>query len=340
MVKEDLFKKAAKLLEEVTGIRAEKVNFKNAGIPELAGQVNLRSPQVAAEFLLNLNIKRNLTNASLGNLIVTDGKKSGKTLLVADYVTPEQIEKLRRANIPFFDTAGNVYFNEPGLFVLVTGKKVKTEKEKPLRLFRPVSLKVLYLLLAYPEYLNQDYRKIADQASVSLGAVSETFKDLRRNRYLLLPGKNERRLTRKTELLKKWVEAYLNKTRIDLRIGRFRTDKFQGRWWEDIKITDYGAAWGGEIAAEKLTNYLNPETVTVYADSTIPQFQARFGLRRDETGNIEIIEKFWQMPDQGDTVHPLIVYADLIATGDERNLETARIIYEKEITRFDGQTSP
>ena len=223
--------------------------------------------------------------------------------------------------------------------MLVTGKKAKSEKEKPLRLFRPVSLKVLFLILGYPEYLNQDYRTIAERAGVSLGAVSETFKDLRSSRYLLLPGKNERRLTRTAELLKKWVEAYITKTRIDLRVGRFRTDKFQGKWGEKVKITDYGAVWGGEIAAEKLTDHLNPEIVTIYADSPIPQFQARFGLRRDENGNIEIIEKFWQMPETGETVHPLIVYADLVATGDERNLETARIIYDNEITRLTGETT-
>ena len=339
MAKKDLFESAAESLKLVTGIQAEKVKSKARRIPEIDEQVNLRAPQVATEFLLNLDLKRNLTNAALGNLIVTNGKQLPKTVLVADYLTPEQAEKLRQNNISFFDAAGNVYFNEPGLFVLVTGKKAKSEKEKPLRLFRPVSLKVLFLILGYPEYLNKDYRTIADQAGVSLGAVSETFKDLRSNRYLLLPGKNERRLTRTAELLKKWVEAYITKTRIDLRVGRFRTDKFQGKWWETVKITDYGAVWGGEIAAEKLTRHLQPENVTVYADSPIPQFQARFGLRRDENGNIEIIEKFWQMPETGETVHPLIVYADLVATGDERNLETARIIYENEIARLTGETT-
>jgi len=33
-----------------------------------------------------------------------------------------------------------------------------------------------------------------------------------------------------------------------------------------------------------------------------------------------------------DTVHPILVYADLIASGDKRNIEIANMIYEKEIT--------
>jgi hypothetical protein len=76
-------------------------------------------------------------------------------------------------------------------------------------------------LVGYPEYLQKDYRSTTAQARVSLGAVSETFNDLRKNRYLLRLKKNERRLTRTPELLKKWVEAYINKLRIDLRVGRF-----------------------------------------------------------------------------------------------------------------------
>jgi len=33
-------------------------------------------------------------------------------------------------------------------------------------------------------------------------------------------------------------------------------------------------------------------------------------------------------------VPPLLIYADLLATGEARNIETARILYEKEIHRF------
>lgn len=340
MKKEDLFEKAAKSFEATTGIRVERRKSKKLNGQPANGILKIYAPRTAAEYSLNLQIKGNLTNAALGNLAVEQAGQAEKTVLVADYVTPEQADRLRRHDIPFFDAAGNAYFNEPGLFVLVTGKKAKSEKERPLRLFRPVSLKVLFLLLGYPEYAQKDYRTIAERAGVSLGAVSETFNDLRKNHYLLLPKKNERRLTRKSELLKKWVEAYINRVRIDLRFGRFRTDKFQGRWWEDVKIKDFDAVWGGEIAAEKLTRHLKPETVTVYADAPLPKFQARFGLRRDTGGNIEIIKKFWQMSEEGETAHPLVVYSDLLATGDERNLETARIIYEKEIARLTGETTP
>lgn len=35
-----------------------------------------------------------------------------------------------------------------------------------------------------------------------------------------------------------------------------------------------------------------------------------------------------------DTVDPIIVYADLLETGDVRNLEAAKILYQNELTEF------
>ena len=36
-------------------------------------------------------------------------------------------------------------------------------------------------------------------------------------------------------------------------------------------------------------------------------------------------------------VHPILVYADLLATGNQRNIETARMIYEQHIVRLVGE---
>ncbi|MBE3112412.1 MAG: hypothetical protein IMZ46_18205 [Acidobacteria bacterium] len=35
-----------------------------------------------------------------------------------------------------------------------------------------------------------------------------------------------------------------------------------------------------------------------------------------------------------ETVHPLLIYADLVASGSDRNIETAKIIYEQHISRY------
>ena len=54
-------------------------------------------------------------------------------------------------------------------------------------------------------------------------------------------------------------------------------------------------------------------------------------------GNVEILKRFWLPVEPWqyeDIVHPILVYADLLATGDERNIETARMVYERHIIRL------
>jgi len=42
---------------------------------------------------------------------------------VAGYITPQLAEQLKEMKIPFIDTAGNAYIDEPPLFVFIKGDK-------------------------------------------------------------------------------------------------------------------------------------------------------------------------------------------------------------------------
>jgi predicted AAA+ superfamily ATPase len=44
-----------------------------------------------------------------------------------------------------------------------------------------------------------------------------------------------------------------------------------------------------------------------------------------------------EMRPADEWVHPILVYADLLATGNQRNIETARMIYEQHIVRLVGE---
>ena len=50
---------------------------------------------------------------------------------------------------------------------------------------------------------------------------------------------------------------------------------------------------------------------------------------RPEDANVEILKPFWKVDEPGENVHPIVVYADLIATGNTRNFEVARLIYDE-----------
>ncbi len=61
----------------------------------------------------------------------------------------------------------------------------------------------------------------------------------------------------------------------------------------------------------------------------------------DDPGTVLLFKPFW--PEQPDNlhapakqglVHPILAYADLVATGDPRNLEVARMIYDEHIAQY------
>ena len=55
-----------------------------------------------------------------------------------------------------------------------------------------------------------------------------------------------------------------------------------------------------------------------------------YRLMPDKNGEIEVLYLFWKQED-GKTVPPLLVYADLMLEGGKRNKETAEKIYNEYI---------
>jgi hypothetical protein len=167
---------------------------------------------------------------------------------------------------------------------------------------------------------------------VALGTVDWIMKELKELGFLLDMGKRGLRLLQKEKLLQRWVTAYPEQLRPKLTLGRFRGEH---EWWRQTKLDPLKVQWGGEVAAEKLTQYLQPQIITIYTmPQQLNQLLAENRLRKDETGDVEILRRFWKPPEMWqyeDLVHPILIYADLLATGNERNIETAKIIYDKHI---------
>ena len=83
---------------------------------------------------------------------------------------------------------------------------------------------------------------------------------------------------------------------------------------------------------------MKPEKVIIYAPEPPGKLIIEKKLRKTTTGNIEILKPFWKFDHQLmnlGTVPALLVYADLMATGDNRNMETAGIIYDRYLAQLD-----
>lgn len=332
---QDLLEKAAELFYNTTGLRLDI---------QLLEQLEPLERADACGYLINGNVKIPLlvevklrpTKAMVGTMARLFKQYPEKGLLIADYINPVMADRLKELDIWFLDTAGNAYINEPPVFVYVKGNKKEQGigKKPKRRVFQPTGLKVVFALLCNPDLVNAPYRDIAHAADVALGTVGWVLTDLRELGYLVEMGKKRRRLKGLKKLLDRWVEAYPDQLRPKILIGKFTTTETD--WWKDIRLQKYNAYLGGEIGADYLTHYLIPEIKTVYVRERPQDLQLTFRMRKDPDGEIELLKTFWDVEyDWIDRkiVHPILIYADLLATGDPRNIETAEMVYEKEIAR-------
>ncbi|MBA1446809.1 MAG: type IV toxin-antitoxin system AbiEi family antitoxin [Chromatiales bacterium] len=197
------------------------------------------------------------------------------------------------------------------MYVYVTGNRPQERGFMPTRdgakrAFEPKGLMVLFAFLCHPELVKVPYREIAARAGVAVGTVGWVLNGLKAAVFVHDKGaKKGRRLVHYRKLLERWVEAYPEKLKPKQLVGEFTAD--DPYWWKAIDIRVYNAYWGGEIAAAKYTDYLNPKVATVY----LPE-QARTRLLRDvrlrkattgwagePAGTVLIYRPFWPEPPNG-----------------------------------------
>jgi len=335
----EILNEALRQLEELTGFNTEiKPEAKIPGKKNVDARI--RIPKLKQT--LYAEIKLNVTNQTIGAVAhqIKETAAGKQVILIAGYITPQLADKLKELDLQFLDTAGNGYINLPDLFLFVKGNKLKVEfeKEKPVRAFQPAGLQLIYALLCNPGLEDKPYRLMAEKADIANGAVTLVMRDLKKLGYLLDLGKKGRTLTRKNELLRRWINLYAELLKPKLLIGRYNTDNPD--WWKQEKLLTRYALLGGETAAAILTGYLKPQKHTIYTGENHGRLLLQLKLKPGNNGNVELVKKFWNFEDLFDKdnlVNPVLVYADLIATGDKRNLETAKIIHDKEVVRYIGE---
>lgn len=260
-------------------------------------------------------------------------------LLVAPNISPDLADKCREIGVQFIDANGNGYLHAPGMFVFVKGQRpskgavLNQALSEGIRAGGTSATRLIFVLLCAPELLNAPYRVLSQIAGVSLGAIGPIFNDLAR-RGFINNTKDGRFFLEKERLLNEWVTTYPLKLRPKLAPRRFSA--LERDWWKTVDIERFEAVWGGEVAAEKLTKYLKPQNITIYMHGptmrqNLSKLVIQNKLRADPVGEIEVLEKFWELPADNASsasVPPLLAYADLVASMEPRNLEVATMIYQ------------
>ena len=311
--------------------------------PATITATELRLPQGVADAEVRIDkgrrliaeVKPTLTPTTLGPALAQLQRFGRPGLLVTRHVNPPMAERLKELDVPFLDTAGNTYVRTPNMLIYVTGRKPQraTQAEQTVRAFRPTGLKVIFALLCVPELAKAPYRTIANETGVALGTVGWIYHDLKRLGHLRAIRPKGGLIEERDQLIDAWVEAYAQQLRPRLRPRRFRVKDFD--WWRTEELTRLDIWLGQEPAAALLTKHLRPQIITIYGDTHFETLARKIHPVKDDHGNLEVLQKFWKFQSTEHRVEgypvvpPLLIYADLVATGDARNLETAKMIREQ-----------
>lgn len=300
----------------------------------------------------------NLSRAQAEQLITwtpaLKGNRSAEPMLVmASYVNPRLAELLKQHRVQFVDAVGNAFIDRPkGVFVWVRGNR--PDQILPATMSRPAfqtnGCKVVFVLLKHPERTDWTYRRIAEEAHVALGTVSRVIKDLKASGFIETIGPAAFRLTGKRKLFERWVESYSERLRPKLFLGSFRTRQTELSQIAD-ELTSKKTVWAltGDRAADLLTGYLKGGRLVLFLEVGVSEPVGKLKWMASQDGNIEALRLFSRAAlfdgvklaypttvrrGEWPVAHPLLVYAELIHSGGDREREAARLIYERYIARL------
>jgi len=247
-------------------------------------------------------------------------------LLISEYVSPQIEEFLYKNNISFIDLRGILFLQQDSLFFKVKSNLQPIEAKAYGSAFQPAGIKLLLHLLTQPGLLNVSFREISQIAEISMGTISNVFKDLKKKGFLY--QRNGKRIIRNRQgLIEMWVSSYNLKLRPSCFIGKYKASI-------DIKThLPPQTYFSGEVAAEILDLDLKSQIKILYTGLPEIEVIKKNNLIPSDQGDIELLKIFWNhkpfLTKENMTVPLLIVYADLMLSDSSRNHEKAGELYEK-----------
>ncbi|MCE9627916.1 MAG: hypothetical protein K8R56_08370 [Candidatus Eisenbacteria bacterium] len=267
-------------------------------------------------------------------------------LLMAPFVSAPMSEWLAEQRFEFIDLAGNCRITiGHDHFAMIQGRRPQTPVE-PRRSIGSAGYQVLFALLADPATRTMPLRALAKRAGVSKSVAAVALKRFAES-GLVTVTQHGVQLTRPQQAFHRWWMVQADQIAPRQLIGRFRTadpdpdraeakleqllsseDKLRSTPEETSEQYAPRFAWGGVSAAWRLLrHYRGAQSVlhVLGADHDLPK---RLGLLPSSSGNLTIYRHESSLALEGRSLHiahPMLVYADLCMSNDERALEAAAL---------------
>lgn len=254
----------------------------------------------------------------------------GPVMLVAERLYPNIKTLLNEAGIDWIDAAGNIRLKDNDILIWIDHHTTTPVQTRINRAFTKTGLKVVFLFLHNEAWLNRTYREIAEAADVALGNIKHVLDGLKEHDFILAKSKNILQLKNREKLLDQWITAFTDELKPRILKGRYGfINREAEQNWKKLRLGT-GTMWGGEPAADRLTNDLKPLEFILYTQKGRAALMKEFKMVPDNEGNIEVREPYWTIePDHPDTAPLLTIYTDLMETGDPRNMNIAKQLYAK-----------
>ncbi len=100
-------------------------------------------------------------------------------------------------------------------------------------------------------------------------------------------------LVNRVKLLDKWVDAYTQRLKPSLLVGHYKLMKeLDIRDWQEWPLTGPETSWGGEPAADLLTDHLQPAYLTLYTRQTKTDVMKQFKLLPTQPGAEPVVSVY------------------------------------------------
>lgn len=258
--------------------------------------------------------------------------------IVTPRVSSRTAERLRDLGANFLDANGNAYVRFDNVLIDVRGRSGEVDSSKyaltptGTNLFSTKRTQVMFALISWPDLVNAVLKDLAAVSGVSIGAAQSTLQLMEQAAFIVATGtrRADRRLQHVDAMIDAWVAAYPTglgaPARTKLLHGEFSRTT--------LESSSDAIDLSGEAAAQWIRR---PETLTIYTrNGGVPREAAQAGRWTTSTNepNIFVRKRFWTDPAEAlegaetrtPGIHiapPLLVYADLMASGESRQREAA-----------------
>jgi hypothetical protein len=292
-----------------------------------------------AEHELPVELKRTyLTYATAdGVLAQMQAMTTNPWILFAPYIPRPLGQHLAEHGVNYMDLAGNCRLVLGHRYVAHVEGRTRERAAEERRGLRVPGYQVLFALLAEPELLNATVRGLADAAGTGKTAAAETLRRLQ-DENLIGKVKGRRFILETKVLLERWIAGYATHVRPRLLIGTYRTadrdPEALERHIEEALGEKLTWGFGGGAAAVRLVRVYRGERTVVHMEQAPLDLQKRLRAQRADDGPLVLLRAPGRIAFGGvkpRTVHPLLIYTELLVAADPRAREAANEVWERHL---------